>query len=171
MLLYTSRSTESSSFELQARKSLDVFFGATAQSTECRSASIHPAVWLGLTGRRRDKSPHCSAPSPGGAGSPPIMMVHLGRGQPCAKWHLESRSIQGFGQGSLAGRKPSLQCPFLWGVQSPPNTISHGLRSTFVPSGISIHPAVLPGLTCVTDRQTDFPTAKARYTSVPRPKA
>ena len=57
------------------------------------------------------------------------------------------------------GRKyGGLLCPFCGGAGSPSNTLWPGPRSTSIPSGIFIHPAVWPQYTNVsdrTDRQTD----------------
>jgi len=64
------------------------------------------------------------------------------------------------------GRKVGVLCPLLRGAGSPSNTTWPGPRSTPVPSGILIHPAVwLDGSTPIhqrhrqTDRQDNGPVA------------
>jgi len=55
-------------------------------------------------------------------------------------------------------------CANLGGAGSSPNTISPGLRPTFVPSGILIHPVVWPQYTIATDRTDNGLTAEGERT-------
>jgi len=81
-----------------------------------------------------------------GAG-PHLTQCGLRRGLPRTKWHLDPCSrlttIRGPKLGVL---RLGVLCPPLlsWGAGTPSNTMSPGPRSTSVPSGILIHPAVWP---------------------------
>ena len=72
---------------------------------------------------------------------PHVTQCGLGRGLPRVKWHFDPCSCLATVHGPILG---CCAPPTLGGAGSPSNTMPPGPRSTSVPSGILIHPAVWP---------------------------
>jgi len=69
-------------------------------------------------------------------------LTQCGLGQDLLPYQVTSTSIQPFGQNRHGPKIGRGNGPFFWG--SPSNTKSPGPRSTSIPSGILVHPAVWP---------------------------
>ena len=98
---------------------------------------IHPAIWPQYTWAEIWERPFL------GELGLYLTQCCLGRGLP--PYQVASWSIQPFGHNTWADNWEGLLCPHVWGggAGSPSNTVSPGLRPTFVPSFILMHPATL----------------------------
>jgi len=101
---------------------------------------IHPAVWPQQT--RAENGGWGGVLLFKGELGPHVTQCGLGRGLPSTKWHLDPCSRLAWPQHV---RQNWGCCAPLWGRAGfPSNTMSPGPRSTSVPSGILIHPAIWP---------------------------
>jgi len=100
-------------------------------------------------------------------------LIHASLDPPESTYQTASRSVQPFLHSSrqkvpiLYNGSPILaaprNCPFAWAIWTPSNTWFRGPTRVHNPNGISIGSAGFAGLTIVTDRQTDRPTNRPRY--------
>jgi len=127
-------------------KSLSCFIPGPRPTSMPRAILIHPAVWPQWTWAE-----NWGALPPGSASflsrglGPHLTQSPLGGGLP--PYEVASWCIQTFGHnrnGPKIGKRAPVH-PFVErGAGSPSNTESPGLRPTFVPSGILMHPAIWP---------------------------
>jgi len=93
-------------------------------------------------------------------------------------WPIRADNPNGISIGSAVFAQMTAECPYTLqcsapsplkiapshgGIWTPSNTWFLGPTSVLNPNGIAIGAAVFAGLTTVTDRQTDPPTDRPRY--------